>query len=73
MLELEVPGPEGEDVVLVLALLELHSLFFGRDLNGLHPVFSVLGGKDETADHAEENWSCEGVGLSFDDSTNGLG
>jgi hypothetical protein len=55
--ELEGPGSDGEDVVLVLALLELLSLFFGRDPNGFHPVFGTLGGEDETADHAEENWS----------------
>jgi hypothetical protein len=73
VLELEVPGPEGEDVALVLALLELHSLFFSRDPNGFHPVLGVLGGEDKTADHAEENWSCEGVGLSLDDSANGSG
>ena len=73
VLELEVPGSEGEDVVLVFAPLELHGLLFGRKPNGFHPVFGVLGGEDKTADHAEENWSCEGVGLSFDNSANGSG
>jgi hypothetical protein len=73
MLELEVPGPEGEDIALVLALLELHSLFFGHNPNSFHPVFGALGSEDETADHAEENWRCEGVGLSFNNSANSSG
>jgi hypothetical protein len=71
--ELEGPGTEGEDVSLVLACLELVSLFFGRDPNGFHPVLGALGSEDETADHAEENWSREGVGLSLDESANGSG
>jgi hypothetical protein len=33
----------------------------------------ALGSEDETTDHAEENWSREGVGLSFDNSANGSG
>jgi hypothetical protein len=73
MFELEVPGPEGEDVVFVFAPHKLHSLFFGHNPNSFHPVFGALGGEDETADHAEENWSCEGMGLSFDNSANGSG
>jgi hypothetical protein len=71
--KLEGSGAEGEDVALVLTLLKFRSLFFGRDPNGFHPVLGALGGDDETADHAEENWSREGVGLSFDDSANGSG
>jgi hypothetical protein len=66
--ELEGPGPEGEDVTLVLTLLKLCGLLFGHDPNGFHPVLGMLGGEDKTADHAEENWSREGVGLSFDNS-----
>jgi hypothetical protein len=71
--ELEVSSSEGEDVVLVLALLELCSLFLSRDPNAFHPVLGMFGGEDKTADHAEENWSREGVGLSFDNSANGSG
>jgi hypothetical protein len=40
--ELEVPGPEGEDVVLVFALLELCGLLFGRNPNGFHLVFGAV-------------------------------
>ena len=72
-LELEGPGTEGKDIALVLTLLEFRGLFLGRDPNGFHPVLGALGGDDETVDHAEENWSREGVGLSFDNSANGSG
>jgi hypothetical protein len=72
-LELEGPGSKGEDIALVFALLELRGLLFGRNPNGFHPVLGALGGEDETTDHAEENWSREGVGLSLDKSANGSG